>query len=110
MRYMLIVRADEAGENGVPKARKLEQAMGKFNEDMVRGGVLLAAEGLTASWDATRIKFTDGKRTLTDGPFHPREVISGFWLIQVRSREEALEWASRCPFANGELELRKVVE
>ena len=111
MRYMLIVRATEASEGGVRPPRELEQARGKFNEDMVRGGVLLAAEALAASSDSTRIKFTGGRRTVSVGPFDPREVIAGFWLIQVRSREEAMEWASRCPFADGEeLELRKVVE
>jgi hypothetical protein len=111
MRFMMIVRAQPAAEDAGLSTPDRARALGKFNEDMVRAGVLLAVEALRASADGTRIKFTGGRRRVIQGPFDPRELISGFWLIQVRSRDEALQWAARCPFADGEeLELREVAE
>ena len=101
----------EAQENFVP-TRELVTAMRKYSDDMRKAGVLLLAEGLHPSSKATRIKMTGGTREFTDGPFtEVKEMIAGFWLIQVKSREEALEWASRCPLAEGEIvEIRPVFE
>src|SRR5712671_2659007 len=98
MRFMMIVKANQDSEAGVLPSRELIEAMGKFNEEMVKAGVLLAGEGLQASSKGARIKFSGGKRTVIDGPFtESKELIAGFWLIQVKSKEEAIEWASRSP-------------
>jgi hypothetical protein len=112
MRFMMLVKADKNSEAGVLPSKELVAAMGKFNEEMMKAGVLLAAEGLHASSKGARIKFSGGKRTVTDGPFtESKELIAGFWLIQVRSKEEAIEWASRVPFADGEeIEVRQLFE
>ena len=112
MRFMMQVRANKNSEAGVLPSKELIAAMGKFNEDMVKAGVLLAGEGLHASSKGARIAFSGGKPTMTSGPFaDPRELIAGFWLIRVKSKDEAIEWASRCPFADGEvIEIRQVVE
>jgi hypothetical protein len=111
MRFMLIVRANQASENGVFPAKERAQAMDQFTDDMLRAGVLLAREGLQASSEGARITFSAGARSLREGPFETRELICAFWLIQVRSRAEALEWARRCPFSDGEeLEIRRLVE
>jgi hypothetical protein len=101
----------EAQETFVP-TRELVTAMRKYSDDMRKAGVLLLAEGLHPSSKATRIKMSGGTREFTDGPFtQAKETIAGFWLIQVKSREEALEWASRCPLAEGEIvEIRPVFE
>src|SRR5437016_10340866 len=99
MRFMLIIKADTNTEAGVLPSKELVAAMDEFNEKMVKAGVLLAAEGLHPSSKGARITFHGGgKRTVTDGPFtEAKELIAGFWLIQVKSKEEAIEWASRCP-------------
>ncbi len=111
MRFMVLVKADKDSEAGVLPNKELVAAMGKYNEELVRSGVLLAAEGLHASSKGARIKFSGDKRTVTDGPFtEAKELVAGFWLIQVKSKEEAIEWASRVPFADGEVEIRQVFE
>jgi hypothetical protein len=111
MRFMLIVHASPESEAGVLPSREILEAMGKFNEGMVKAGVMLAAEGLQASSKGARIRYSGSKRTVTDGPFsETKELIAGFWLIEVKSREEAIEWASRAPFQEGEVEIRQVFE
>ena len=112
MRFMMSLPAPvEMQENFTPTA-ELFAAMRKYSDDMRKAGVLLLAEGLHPSSKATRIKVSSGKRVVTDGPFtEAKEMIAGFWLIQVKSREEALEWANRCPLSEGEIvEIRPVFE
>ncbi|MGY4516866.1 YciI family protein [Lysobacter sp. HA18] len=114
MRVMVLVKASKASEAGVLPDPSLFEAMGKFNEELVKAGVLLAAEGLKASSNGVRIGFDGAKRPITDGPFtETRELVAGFWLWQVRSMDEAIEWARRCPPPHadgGELEIRPVFE
>src|SRR6185312_9583441 len=115
MRFMLMVRATKDSESGAQADPEMLAAMGKFNEEMVNAGVMLAGEGLQPSSKGARIKFSGGNATITDGPFsETKELIAGFTMIQVRSREEALEWVKRWPAmdAHGhvELELRQVFE
>jgi hypothetical protein len=108
---MLIVKSDESSEAGTLPDEKLLIAMGKFNEEMVKAGVMLAGEGLQPSSKGARIKFTRGKPTKIDGPFsEAKELVGGFWVIQVKSKEEAIAWASRVPFETGEIEVRQVAE
>src|SRR5713101_2961041 len=110
MRFMVIVKANKDSEAGVLPSKELLTEMGKFNEDLAKAGVLLAAEGLHASSKGARVKFAGAKRIVTDGPFaETKELLAGFWLIQVKSKAEAIEWVSRIPFADGEaIELRQV--
>ena len=113
MRFMLIVKANKDSEAGVLPSKELLAAMGKFNEEMVKAGVMLAGEGLQASSKGARVKFSPkGKPTVTDGPFtETKELIAGFWLIQVKSKEEAIAWMKRAPFGEGVvLEIRQVFE
>jgi len=112
MRFMIIVKADKNSEAGVMPPKELFTAMGKFNEEMVNAGVMLAGEGLHPSSKGARIKFTGGQPVVTDGPFaETKELVAGFWLIEAKSREEALNWAKRAPFGPGaEIELRQVFE
>jgi hypothetical protein len=111
MRFMVIVKADKDSEAGVLPSRELLAEMGKFNEELVKAGVLLAAEGLHASSKGSRVRFSGSKRTVVDGPFaESKELIAGFWLIQVKSKEEAIEWVKRVPFREGEIEVRQVFE
>ena len=116
MRFMLMVKANKDSEAGVLPSRELLAAMGAFNEEMVKAGVLLAGDGLQASSKGARVKFSGRKRTVIDGPFtETKELIAGYWLIQVRSKEEAIEWASRCPAPMGdgveaEIEVRQLFE
>jgi hypothetical protein len=112
MRFMVIVKASEESEAGVFPDEKILSAMGKYNEELVKAGVMLAADGLHPSSKGARVKFEGGKRTVTDGPFsETKELIAGFWLWQVRSKEEAIEWLKRAPFDGGaEVELRQVFE
>ena len=111
MRFMVLVKADKNSEAGVLPSKELVAAMGKFNEEMAKAGVMLAGEGLHASSKGARISFSGKKRTVTDGPFsQAKELLAGFWLIQVKSKAEAIGWASRVPFAEGEIELRQVFE
>jgi hypothetical protein len=112
MRCMVIVKADKDSEKGVMPSRKLLTEMGNFNEELVKAGVLLAAEGLQASSKGKRVKFSGSNRTVIDGPFtETKELIAGFWLWQVRSMDEAVEWLKRAPFDGGtEVEIRQVFE
>ena len=111
MRFMLIVKSDQRSEAGVLPSDKELADMGKFNDEMVKGGVMLAGEGLQASSKGARIKFKGGKPTVIDGPFtEAKELVAGFWLIQARSKDEAVEWARRAPFVDGEIEVRQVFE
>jgi hypothetical protein len=116
MRYMMIVRASKDSEAGVLPSRELLEAMGRFNEEMANAGVLVSGEGLHASSQGARIRFSEGRPTVIDGPFaETKELIAGFWMIEVKSKEEAIGWATRCPapfgdHQEGELELRKVFE
>lgn len=112
MRFMVIVKANEESEAGVLPDAKILGAMGKYNEELVKAGVMLAGEGLHPSSKGVRVKFDGGKRTIIDGPFsETKELIAGFWLWQVKSKEEAIEWLKRAPFDGGtEIELRQVFE
>ena len=108
MRFMMLVKADKNSELGVLPDEKLLSEMGKYNEDMVKAGVMLAAEGLHPSSKGARVRFSDGKFTVTYGPFtEPAdEIIAGYWIIEVKWKEEAIEWARRCPGEDCEIELR----
>ncbi len=112
MRFMVIVKADQNSEAGVMPSTELLTAMGRFNEEMVKAGVLLAGEGLHPSSKGARIKYSGKERTVTQGPFSVTgDLVSGFWLIQVKSRDEAIEWMKRAPFDGGaEVELRQVFD
>jgi hypothetical protein len=114
MRFLVVVKASPESEAGVLPSTELLEAMGKYNEELVKAGVLLAAERLQPSSKGARIKFAGSKRTVVDGPFaETKELIAGFWLWQCRSREEAIEWAKRCPNPmgqEGEIEVRQVFE
>ena len=114
MRFMVMVKATKDSEAGVLPSEELLTAMGKYNEELVKAGVMLAGEGLQPSSKGARVKFSGDKRTVTDGPFtETKELIAGFWLIQVKSKEEAIEWARRCPNpmpGESEIEIRQVFE
>jgi hypothetical protein len=112
MRFMVIVKADKNSEAGVMPSREILTAMGKFNEELVKAGVMLAGEGLHPTSKGKRVRFSGGKHTVIDGPFtESKELIAGFWLWQVRSMEEAVEWLKRSPFDGGtEIEIRQVFE
>jgi hypothetical protein len=117
MRAMVIIKANEQSEAGIMPSEKLLNAMGKFNEELVNAGIMLAGEGLHPSSKAKRIKFSGGNRIVTDGPFaETRELIAGFWIWKVNSMEEALEWAKRIPNdpdspqGEGEVEIRQIFE
>jgi hypothetical protein len=111
MRFMMLIKADKKTEAGVMPEEKLLVAMGKYNEELVKAGALLSAEGLHPSSKGARIQFSGGKRTVIDGPFtETKELIAGYWMIQANSKEEALEWVKRVPFEAGEIELRQVFE
>ncbi|HET6777520.1 MAG TPA: YciI family protein [Gemmatimonadales bacterium] len=111
MRFMVIVKADKNSEAGVLPTRELLAEMGKFNEELAKAGVMLAGEGLQPSSKGARVRFNGNKRTVVDGPFaETKELVAGFWLWQVRSKEEAIEWLKRAPFREGEVEVRQVFE
>ena len=115
MRFMILIKADKNSEAGVLPSEKLLTEMGKFNEELVKAGVMLAGEGLQPSSKGARVKFSGDKRTVTDGPFtEAKELIAGFWLWQVKSKEEAIEWVKRCPNpmpgTESEIEIRQVFE
>jgi hypothetical protein len=112
MRFMVIVKADKDSEAGKLPSTEIFAAMGKYNEELVKAGVMLAGEGLHPSSKGARVRFDGKKRTVTDGPFaETKELIAGFWLWQVKSKDEALEWLKRAPFDGGtEIELRQVFE
>ena len=111
MRFMVIVKADKDSEAGVLPTRELLAEMGKYNEGLAKAGIMLAGEGLQASSKGARVRFNGNKRTVIDGPFaETKELVAGFWLWQVRSKEEAIEWLKRAPFREGEVEIRQVFE
>ncbi len=114
MRFMVIVKATKASEAGILPTQKLLAEMGKFNQELVKAGVMLAGEGLQASSKGKRVRFSGDKRTVIDGPFtETKELIAGFWLWQLRSMEEAIEWVKRCPNPHegeSEIEIRQVFE
>lgn len=112
MRFMVLVKASKESEAGVLPDQKILAAMGRYNEELVKAGVMLAGEGLKPTREGVRIKFEGPKRTVTDGPFtETKELIAGFWIWQCKSREEAVEWLKRAPFDGGtEIELRPVFE
>ena len=111
MRFMVIVKATEDSEAGVMPSEEILTEMGKFNEELAKAGVLLAGEGLQPSSKGARVKFSGNQRTVTDGPFaETKELIAGFWLWQVKSLDEAIEWIKRAPFVDGEIEIRQVFE
>jgi hypothetical protein len=111
MRFAVFVKATKESEAGVLPTQQELADMGNFNEELVKAGIMLAGEGLQASSKGTRIDFAGSKRTVTDGPFaETKELVAGFWIWKVRSREEAIEWAKRIPFKEGQVELRQVFE
>jgi len=114
MRFMIIVKASKDSEAGVMPSQQLLAEMGKFNEELVKAGVMLAGEGLQASSKGARVKFSGSKRTVIDGPFsETKELIAGFWMWQCKSKEEAIEWVKRCPNPHdgeSEIEIRQVFE
>jgi hypothetical protein len=111
MRFMVLVKANKDSEAGVLPAESELNAMGKFNEELVKAGVMLAGEGLQASSKGARVRFGKGKPVVIDGPFaETKELVAGFWLWEVKSKEEAIEWLKRAPFADGEVEIRQVFE
>src|SRR4051812_12468503 len=111
MRFMVIVKANKDSEAGVLPDQKILTEMGKFNEELAKAGVMLAGEGLQASSKGARVRFSGPKRTVVDGPFaETKELVAGFWLWQVKSKAEAIEWLKRAPFQEGEVEIRQVFE
>jgi hypothetical protein len=111
MRVMVIVKADKNSEAGVLPDKKLLTEMGKFNEELSKAGIMLAGEGLQPSSKGVRVRFSGGKKTVIDGPFtETKELVAGFWLWQVKSKEEAIEWLKRAPFEDTEVEIRQVFE
>ena len=114
MRVMVIIKANKESEAGVLPDEKLLTEMGKYNEELVKAGIMLAGEGLHPSSDGKRVHFSGSKRTVVDGPFaETKELIAGFWLWKVSSMEEAIEWVKRCPNptgAEGDVEIRQIFE
>lgn len=115
MRFMIIIKASQDSEAGMMPSQELLTAMGNYNEELVKAGIMLAGEGLHPSSKGARIKFSGDKRTVIDGPFiETKELIAGFWLWKVKSKEEAIEWVKRCPNpmpgTEAEIEIRQVFE
>ncbi|HMU54705.1 MAG TPA: YciI family protein [Nitrospira sp.] len=114
MRFMIIVKATKESEAGILPSERLLTEMGRFNEDLVKAGIMLAGEGLQPSSKGARVKFSGNTRTVTDGPFaETKELVAGFWLWQCKSKEEAIEWVKRCPnpmSGESEIEIRQVFE
>jgi len=114
MRFMVIVKATRESEDGILPDERMLAAMGKYNEELVKAGIMLAGEGLQSSSKGARVRFSGDKRTVIDGPFsETKELIAGFWLWQCRSKEEAIEWVKRCPNpmrGESEIEIRQVFE
>ena len=114
MRFMIMVKADKNTEAGVMPSEKLLAEMGKFNEELVKAGIMLAGDGLHPSSKGARVRFSGTKRTVIDGPFaESKELVAGYWIWQVKSKEEAIEWVKRCPNPTGvesEIEIRQVFE
>lgn len=111
MRFMVLVKASKESEAGILPDEKILAEMGRFNEEMVKAGVMLAGEGLQASSKGARIQYAGDRRTVIDGPFaETKELVAGFWMIQVKSKDEAVAWMKRAPFQEGEVEVRQVFE
>jgi len=111
MRFVVLVKANKDSEAGVLPTQALLAEMGKFNDELVKAGVMLAGEGLQASSNGARITYAGARRTVRDGPFtETKELVAGFWIWQVKNKAEALEWAKRIPFQEGEVEIRQVLE
>jgi hypothetical protein len=114
MRFMILVKATRESEAGVLPSREMLEQMGKYNEELVRAGVLVAGEGLQSSAKGARVRFSGSKRTVIDGPFaETKELVAGFWIFDVKSKEEAIEWVKRCPNpmpGDSEIEIRQIVE
>jgi hypothetical protein len=112
MRFIVLVKANKDSEKGVLPDKKMLTEMGKFNDELVKAGVMLAGEGLQPSSKGVRVRFSGGKRTVIDGPFaETKELVAGFWLWEVRSKDEAIEWLKRAPFKDGEeVEIRQIFE
>jgi hypothetical protein len=111
MRFMVIVKANKDSEAGVTPSEKMLADMGNFNEELVKAGVMQAGEGLHSSSKGARVKFRGGKTTVIDGPFaETKELVAGFWLWQVKSKEEAIDWLKRAPFEDTEVEIRQLFE
>ena len=115
MRFMILVKATKNSEAGVMPSPELLTAMGKYNEELVKAGIMLAGEGLHPSSKGARVRFSGSKRTVIDGPFgETKELVAGFWLWQVKSKDEAIEWVKRCPNPmpgeDSEIEIRQVIE
>jgi hypothetical protein len=111
MRFMMLVKASRESEAGILPDEKALGDMARYNEEMVKAGVMLAGDGLQAGSKGARVRFSKGKPSVIDGPFtETKELVAGYWLIQVKSREEAIEWARRVPFEEGEVEVRQVFE
>ena len=112
MRYMVIVKASEESEKGATGTTEEFAEMGAYNEQLAKAGIMLAGEGLAPTSEAARIRFgADGRSTVVDGPFaETKELIAGYWLLQVSSREEVIEWVRKAPFRDGEVEIRRVAE
>jgi hypothetical protein len=111
MRFMVIVKANKDSEAGVLPSTDLLAEMGKFNEELVKAGVMLAGEGLLASSKGARVRFSGKSRSVIDGPFsETKELIAGFWIWQLKSLQEAIEWLKRAPFQEGDVEIRQVAE
>jgi hypothetical protein len=114
VRFMILIKANKTSEAGVMPDEKLLSDMGKFNEELVKAGVMLAGEGLHPSSKGARVRFSGSKRTVVDGPFaETKELIAGFWIWKVKSKEEAIEWVKRCPNPTGEeaeIEIRQIFE
>jgi len=114
MRFMVMVKADKDSEAGVLPSEELLAAMGKYNEELAKAGVMIAGEGLHPSSKGARVRFSGDKRTVIDGPFsETKELVAGFWLFEVKSKEEAIEWVKRCPnpmLGDSEIEIRQVFE
>ena len=114
MRFMVMVKATKDSEAGKMPSRELLEAMGKYNEELAKAGILLAGEGLQPSSKGARVRFSGSKRTVVDGPFtETKELVAGFWLWKVKSKEEAIEWVKRCPNpmpTDSEIEIRQIFE
>jgi hypothetical protein len=111
MRFMILVKADKNSEAGVLPDKKILTEMGNYNDELVKAGVMLAGEGLHPTSKGARVKFSKGKRTVIDGPFsETKELLAGFWIWEVKSKEEAIEWLKRAPFDETEVEIRQVFE
>jgi hypothetical protein len=114
MKFLVMVKATKESEAGVMPNQKLFEDMGKFNEELLKAGVILAAEGLQPSSKGARVKFSGSKRAVVDGPFaEAKELVAGFWIWQVKSKEEAIEWVKRCPNPmerDSEIEIRQIME